>query len=428
MSTFFIILYILSSLWAFTNIVLYGSRPSKSFSWLIVVLLIPILGVLLYLLLGINRRKFKFFTLKKTIKRRLYHKNHLYEDINKTVVTFTSQKHIKLSNLISKNTYFKPYNSNDVILLTNGHDAFNTIFKAIATAEKFIHLEYFIFEDGELLEKLYTLFEEKINKGVEIRLIYDTIGSLSWKNKSIKRFKNIGVKIFPSMPIRFGSLLFSVNYRNHRKIIIIDGTHGFTGGMNISDKYIKPKSDFGIWDDTHLYIKGPVINALHRVFIKDYYYASKKELLLSSKYLPEIKNSGTKIVQITESGPDSEQSTVLQQYLMMINSAEKYIFITNSYFIPDKCILEALKMAVLSGIDVRIMIPKKSDSKLTKFSMFSYFKELLSVGIKIYMQTEKFIHTKSIIIDDEITSIGSGNFDIRSFEQNFETNAVIYDK
>jgi cardiolipin synthase len=228
------------------------------------------------------------------------------------------------------------------------------------------------------------------------------------------------------MPIRFGNLLFTLNYRNHRKIIIIDGQVGFTGGVNVSDKYIKPISDLGIWEDLHTKLEGPVVKSLHRIFVKDYHFASKEELLLTKDYFPEIPSSGSRIVQIVAAGPDSKQPAIMQQYIAMINSAEKYICIANPYFIPGRAVIQALTVAALSGVEIRLLVPEVSDSTMAKFSMFSRFEQLLEVGVKIYLRPD-FSHSKMIIIDGEIASIGSGNFDYRSFEHNFETNALLYD-
>ena len=277
------------------------------------------------------------------------------------------------------------------------------------------------------MNTLLKILKDKIEEGIEVRLLYDAIGSFDWKRKSIKKFKNIGVKIYPSIPLRFGSLLFSFNYRNHRKIIIIDGSIGFTGGFNISDKYIKPVSKMGLWEDTHVQLQGPVVESLHKVFIKDYYFASKEDILLNNKYIPQLKAHGNSTVQIISSGPDSDYAAIMQQYIMLINLAEKSISICNPYFIPSTSVLTAIKIAALSGVKVQILLPKKSDSKMAKLSMQSYFEELLNAGVEIYLNPDVFLHSKIMIIDGELMSIGSGNFDNRSFDHNFETNVLVYD-
>lgn len=427
MNTVLWIIYGVITLWSIISIILHGSRPTKSLSWFLAILALPFAGPMLYYLFGVNRRKFKFFRLKQTEKRKLF--DEKYKDIKvlNNQVEFNASKNKKLAQLIENSTFLAPYSGNNATILSGGKETFDSIFEALEKAEKFIHLQYYIFSVGELTERFYDIFKTKIEQGVEVRLIYDSFGSSAFRGNTIKRFRDIGVKAYSMMPIRFGNLLFTLNYRNHRKIIIIDGTVGFTGGVNVSDKYIKPISDLGIWNDLHIKIEGPVVNSLHRVFIKDYYFASDEELLLKEKYLPKIESKGKHILQIVAAGPDSKQPAIMQQYISMITLAETCICIANPYFIPSTAVLQALKIAALSGIEVKILVPKVSDSKMAKLSMFSRFEELLEVGIKIYLRPD-FSHSKMILIDGDIASIGSGNFDYRSFEHNFETNALLYDK
>ncbi|WP_027394623.1 cardiolipin synthase [Aquimarina latercula] len=421
-------LYILLTSLAILHIILYGSRPTKSLSWLLIVLILPVIGIFLYIIFGVNRRRFKFFKLKQTVRRRLYEQNFGDRFTKEKHLVFTDNKSSKLSKLMRNSSNFGTQASNKVEVLQNGKKTFDTIFEELQKAEKFIHLQYYIFEEGELFEKLYSLLKEKLENKVEVRILYDAIGSYSLRKKAVKKLKSIGVKVYPIMPLHYGSFLFTLNYRNHRKIIIVDGKVGFTGGVNISDKYIKSNSELGIWDDTHLYIKGPAVDNLHRVFIKDYYFASDQELLLTDHYLPKIEDEGTIPVQIVAGGPDSDYASIMHQYISMINLAEKYIYISNPYFIPNNAMLEALRMAALSGVNIKLLVPKKSDSWLAKYSMLSFFEELLFLGIEIHQQKDDFLHSKVIVMDGEIVSIGSGNFDHRSFEHNFETNALIYDK
>lgn len=428
MNTIFWLAYLSVTLWSIVNIIFNGSRATKMISWSLSVIILPFIGPLLYYLFGINRRKFKLFKLKQTEKRRLY--SETYKELKggeQSVHKFEDYKEDKLASLIRKNSYFAPYEGNDITLLNSGEEAFGAIFKAIEEAKEFIHLQYYILEEGMLLDRFYELFQKKVKEGVEIRMLYDSLGSNSMRGKVVKRFKDIGVKAFPTMPIRFGNLLFTLNYRNHRKIIIVDGKIGFTGGFNVSDKYMKPISDLGTWQDLHLRIQGPLVNSLQRIFVKDYHFAGKEELLLQDKYFPKIEPSGETVAQIISSGPDSKYPAIMQQYLAMINIATKSICIANPYFIPGEPVLEAIRIAALSGVNVTLLTPKKSDSLLAQYSMFSTFDSLLEVGANIYLRPD-FSHSKVIVIDSEIASVGSGNFDYRSFEHNFETNAILYDQ
>lgn len=428
MDTFFWLAYITVTIWSVINIIFNGSRATKMFSWSLTVIVLPFLGPIFYYLFGINRRKFKLFKLKQTEKRKLY--SETYKELKhgqQCVHDFKDYKQDKLSSLIRKNSYFAAYEGNDITLLNSGEQTFEAIFKAIEEAKEFIHMQYYILEKGMLLDRFFELFTKKIKEGVEIRILYDSLGSNSLRGKVVTRFKDMGVMAFSSMPIRFGNLLFTLNYRNHRKIIVIDGKIGFTGGFNVSDKYMKPISDLGIWQDLHLRLEGPVVNSLQRVFVKDYHFASNEELLLQDRYFPKMKASGNHVAQVISSGPDSKYPAIMQQYLAMINIARNRICIANPYFIPGEPVLEALRIAALSGVEVILLTPRKSDSLLAKYSMFSMFESLLEVGVKIYLRKD-FSHSKVIIIDGEIASVGSGNFDYRSFEHNFETNAILYDK
>ncbi|MFS4482243.1 cardiolipin synthase [Hyunsoonleella sp. 2307UL5-6] len=423
-----IIIYIIISGLALLGVIFYGARPSKSLSWLFVIIFMPYLGVVFYVLFGLNRRKIRLFKLKQTLKRKLYDEKFHDDNARKPFENFQSQKREKLATLISNNNNYLPYNGNSVELLEDGDTTFSSIFKAIKNAKCFIHIQYYILEEGELMDKLFALFKEKIKQGVEIRVMYDAIGSFDWKRKSIRRFKSIGVVICSSMPLRFGNFIFSMNYRNHRKIVIVDGIIGFTGGFNLTDKYIKPVSNMGIWEDIHLKISGPAVESLHKVFIKDYFFASKEDILLNTKYLPKQQITGNSIVQIVASGPDSDYAAIMQQYIMLINLAENSICIANPYFIPSAQVLTALKIAALSGVRVQILLPFQSDSVTAKYSMRSYFEELMQAGVEIYLKKNVFLHSKMVITDIEILSIGSGNFDNRSFDHNFETNALVYNR
>ncbi|MEP2058178.1 MAG: cardiolipin synthase [Maribacter litoralis] len=427
-NTIFWLAYVAVTLWSIVNIIFNGSKATKMISWSLSVIIFPFLGPLLYYLFGINRRKFKLFKLKQNEKRKLF--SETYKELEggeQSVHNFEDYKQDKLASLIRKNSYFAPYKGNGVALLNSGEETFNAIFKAIEGAKKFIHLQYYILEDGMLLDRFYELFQKKVKEGVEIRMLYDSFGSNSMRGKRVQRFKDLGVKAYSTMPIRFGNLLFTLNYRNHRKIMVVDGNIGFTGGFNVSDKYMKPVSDLGIWQDLHLLITGPAVNSLQRVFVKDYHFAGKEELLLQDKYFPKIESAGETVAQIISSGPDSRYPAIMQQYLAMINIATKSICIANPYFIPGEPVLEAIRIAALSGVEVTLLTPKISDSLLAQYSMFSTFEALLEVGAKIYLRPD-FSHSKVIIIDSEIVSVGSGNFDYRSFEHNFETNAILYDK
>ena len=295
------------------------------------------------------------------------------------------------------------------------------------TADKYIYLLYYIFEEGELADRLFQLFRKKTAEGVKIKIIYDGVGSYTLSKKYIKDLKSIDVEVYQFLPFKLGRFLASINYRNHRKIIIVDGEVAFTGGINISDKYLKGDIVLGKWHDMHLQLRGASVKDLEVVFTIDWFLVSGDNSVLEVA-LPKLsKQVGDQIVQIVYGGPDDYFSPIGQTYFSMINNAKKYIYITNPYVIPGTAILRALEVAANSGVDVRLLVSAKADSVLVNWSVRSYFESMLKAGVKIYQFPDGFLHSKIIVSDDEIVSIGTANMDIRSFEQNYEVNALVYD-
>jgi len=427
LKTVLTIVYILSSVWAIGAIIYHGRRPSRSISWALAIIALPILGAVLYYLFGMNRRKFRFFNTKEFEKRNQYTHPKISAQ-EKFLTHFDSDiRKERLNRLIETSSNTTAKAKNKITALQDGGETFNVLFNAMEKAEKFIHVQYYILERGNLLDKMLELFERKIKEGVEVRIIYDSLGSYKLRGQPRKEFQDIGVKIYPIMPIRLKNLLFSLNFRNHRKIVIIDNKVAFTGGVNVSDKYIKRENGLGKWKDTHLKLEGPIVNDLHLVFLKDYFFASNKEDLHISDYLTEQEAAGDVDAQVVAGGPDSKHPTIMQQYIGMMNQAKSSICIANPYFVPGEAFLQSLKITALEGVGISLLVPKKSDSQAAKFAMFSHFEELLQVGIKIYLR-EDFSHSKIMIVDDDLVSIGSGNFDMRSFELNYETNILIYNR
>ena len=422
-----IIIHVLLFCWSFYNILYFGIKPSKSVSWILTTLLFPFIGVLIFILFGINRRKLKFLELKETKRRKNYIKHSFTKTTNENAKKLSSVKARKISNLVFNNTNIPLDENNLVKLLKNGEETFEAIFEAIKNAKSFIHLQYYIIEKGEILDKLIELIEQKRKENVEVRILYDALGSYFLKRATKNKLKKIGVEIYPEMPLRWGTFLFTLNFRNHRKICVIDNEFGFTGGVNITDEYITKNTELGAWQDAHVEINGCAVASLHKSFLKDYFYATNQDLSTNKKYTTPFSANGNSKLQIVSGGPDYEQSVVMQQYLSLINNAEKSVCVLNPYFIPTFSILEAFKMSALSGVKIQLLLPKKTDSKIATYSMYSYFEELLKAGVEIYLR-EDFSHSKVIFTDDEITSIGSTNFDCRSFEHNYELNALIFDE
>jgi len=421
-TTVFIGIYAVVALSIVLSILLYGAKPTKSLAWLLAIFAIPVGGIFLYLLLGRNRRKYKLIQQEKDLfnkqpRPRIDHTNEF------------DGKYKKLMALNYKNSHFPPTTGNELNVLKDGKTTFETIFHALEGATKRIHIQYYIFEEGDLSSRFLKLFEKKISEGVEIRLIYDGIGSFSLSKKYLKELWRIGVEVYSFLPFKFGRYFYSLNFRNHRKIIVVDGEIAFTGGINISDKYLKGQVGLGKWHDTHLRLVGPAATQLDQVFRTDWYLVSTK--LLESIALPQKSNQRVvqnELVQIVAGGPDDDFPALEQTYFMMINMAKKYIYITNPYIIPGQALIRALQTAALSGVDVRLLVSENADNKVVSWSVHSYFELFLKAGIRIYLFPDGFLHSKIMVSDDSISSIGTANLDDRSFEQNYEVNAIMYHK
>jgi cardiolipin synthase len=432
-TTIFLIIYFLIAIALMGRLILYGMRPTKTLAWLLAIFTIPIGGMLFYFIMGRNRRKNKFYKLKKTkeISQYLAKVNEYYDSIGKTdhaPLPAPIRNQIKLVKLLTKSSKFLPSTGNDLKVLKNGLATFNAIFKAMDKAEHYIHIQYYIFEDGKLAQQFLSILQRKVKEGVKVRFMYDALGSRLLSRRYIKQLKEAGIEVYNFLPMRFGRLISSINYRNHRKIVIVDGSVAFTGGINVSDKYVDGDSVLGIWHDTHLRLKGPIVNSLQAVFAMDWSFASGKDDVLSAAYFLEQPQMGNSIAQTVASGPDSNFSSIHQLYFSIINKAEKYVYITNPYIIPGESLLEALRVAALGGVDVRLLLSSNSDSVLVKWAVHSYFEDFLEAGVKIYLYPDGFLHSKVIISDDTLTTIGTSNVDIRSFEQNYEVNILIYEK
>ena len=410
-------LYLVLAVSIVISLLLHGVRPSKTLAWLLAIFTIPVGGILLYLLLGRNRRKQKSYSARS----RTPPEPSVNVAASQTYETLEQQ----LQQLIFGGSGFTLTQNNQIDLLKDGKATFDCIFEALEGAQKTIHLQYYIFEEGELAERLLQLFIEKEIAGVEVRLIYDGIGSYSLSRSYLKSLKQAGIEIYSFLPFRFGKSISSINYRNHRKIIVVDGSVAFTGGINISDKYLKGDATLGMWHDMHLRLSGEAARHLDTVFINDWEKVTGNRLPLPPKL--SIPKPGLSTIQILATGPDDHFPLMEQAYFSLITGARNYVYITNPYLIPSPAIQTALHTAALSGVDVRLLISAQADSSLVAWCVQSYFERFLMAGIKIYSYPEGFLHSKIITVDDRVATVGTANVDDRSFQHNFEVNAFIYD-
>jgi cardiolipin synthase A/B len=418
-----IVLYLYMIISAISVLLLENRNPVRSLSWVIVLVLLPIIGIILYLLIGQNYRKQKIIS-KKSIRHstKLSKTEFHVEDFTE----FISQSHhFNLVNLLIKNSDAPAYAFNKIEVLAEGEATFDSMFEAIKNAKDHIHIEFFIFGDDRISNHLRKLLIEKAQSGVRVRMIYDYLGSIDLSKKYLQSLREAGAYVKPFLPLRLRLRRSKINFRNHRKLLIVDGKLGFTGGLNFADRYIFGNT-LGKWRDTFVRFEGSVVHGLQSLFLTDWYFVERK-LITDLKYYPKPKKYSENLVQIVSSGPDSDWESIMQGIASAIMSADKYIYIHTPYFVPNDVILNAVSIAALSGIDVRLMIPTASDSKLSDACTFSYLGEVLDAGVKVYQYKDGFLHSKAIVIDDFISIIGSANLDERSFNQNFEANAFIYD-
>lgn len=406
--------------------------PVRTLAWMLVLSLIPGIGLLFYIYFGMNYRRIKMFSMKGLgdFKWLQYMSEDQKQRIKKTELLKREDMETvqRLMTLLLNNSKALLSRNNTVDILNNGEETFKAIFLAISKAKKYIHLEYYIIEKGELGERLKNVLIKKATEGVEVRVIYDDVGSWKLPKSYIREMQAAGIQIYPFLPVRFPLFTNKVNYRNHRKIVVVDGEVGFLGGLNFADRYLHGLPGIGIWRDTHLKVRGEAVTSLQVVFLIDWYFVRQELLLNKEAYLPNKGAEGSVIMQAVSSGPDSDWTSIQQAYFTLINMAKKYVFISTPYFMPGETTINSLKTAAMSGVDVRIMIPYKSDSLLTYWCTRSYVEELLEAGVRVFRYRKGFNHSKLIIVDGLVSSVGTANMDIRSFEQNFELNMIIYDR
>lgn len=418
----FQIAYITTALGTIVVVISENRNPIKTMSWVLILLFLPLVGLIIYYFFGEDHRKQRLISRKmhKRLNRRPIFK------ANRKQITDNYPKDYKnLIGLLNRLRNAPLYNGNKITFYSDGATKFESLYEELKKAKKYIHIQYYIFMDDRIGNKIKDLLIEKVKEGLEVRLLYDDVGSWKAKKKFFKSMIDQGVQVQSFLKVAFPILTSRVNYRNHRKVVIIDGEVGYMGGMNVADRYIDGIND-GVWRDSHFKLEGNAIHGLHTSFATDW-YATCSEFLSSDKYIPNSSKSvGNNLMQIVTSGPMGEFKEIHQGIFQAIVNAKKYVYIQSPYFIPTDTLLLAIQTAALSGVDVRIMIPKKSDTTFVQIATLSYIKSLLDARVKVYFFTKGFIHSKLLILDDELTITGSANMDVRSFEHNFEIEAFIY--
>lgn len=411
-------------------------NPASTWAWLLVLLFIPIFGFIVYMIFGRNSKREKMFREKEKYDQEVYYK-YLFHDVHSAEKVKLQKEFIEnkgklvdaeyvtdLAHLHLNSGNWMTFN-NQVEYFNNGKEKFEALVQDIRNAKKFIHLEYYIWRGDRLGTRLVEELTKKAAEGVEVRILYDGIGNARLPKYFFDKFHDAGGYTAAFLP-RF---VVRLNYRNHRKLAIIDGEIGYIGGFNVGDEYLGIVKRYGPWRDTHLRFQGDAIDQMQMRFIKDWNFTAKKGIIqLSEKYFPKRAQFDGVRTQIVSSGPDTQWKNVRNGYFKMINEAESHVYLTTPYFVPDDGIFEALRVAALSGLDVRIIIPGNPDHFFVYWASMSYLGELLEAGVKVYQYERGFIHAKVLTIDGTVASVGSANMDIRSFDLNFEVNAFMYDE
>lgn len=427
------VIFVLNIFLAAALVFLERRDASSTWAWIMVLFFIPIFGFFFYLLLGRRLRRktlFKWEGRKKVgIENLIAHQMNALHDNGFHFRDDNAQSYKELVYLLLRNNGAVLTQDNSVQIFNDGREKFDALIKDIENAKNHIHIQYYIFRLDQLGNRIMDVLIVKAKQGVKVRLLYDDMGSRRLSKRKFKDFVAAGGEVETFFPSILPVINPRLNYRNHRKIVVIDGRVGYIGGFNVGEEYIGLSRKFGYWRDTHLRIQGSALHPLQTRFILDWNQASARhDIEYDEIYFPAIPEKGDTSIQIVSSGPDEEWEQIKDGYLKLINLAKKSIYIQTPYFIPDASFYDAIRIAALSGIDVRIMIPNKPDHPFVYWATYSYAGQMLRSGARVFIYNNGFLHTKMIVIDGKASTVGTANIDVRSFKLNFEVNAFIYDQ
>ncbi|MDD2411593.1 MAG: cardiolipin synthase [Bacteroidales bacterium] len=432
----FEIVYVVIILLVIFRVLLDTRSGVKALAYILFIILIPFVGMIFYLFFGVNYRKRKLYS-RKIVEDEALRQEILYQARNYSEQVIhsglLSSDYHNMARFI-QNTSTSPLTGNNSLkLLLNGEQKFPVLLEALENAKSHIHLEYYIYENDETGNSIADMLIKKAQEGIEVRFMYDDFGSHALGKNFIKRLEENGVQTAPFYKIKWYTFASQLNYRNHRKIIVIDGKKSFIGGINISDRYRNevPKKDNLYWRDTHLMIDGPSTFYLQYLFLCDWNFSAKNKLQFKPDYFPNYPEEVAieeELVQIVSSGPDSKLPVIFYSMMKAIGSAKKQVLMTTPYFIPGESLMDSLIIAAKSGIEIILLIPGVSDSMFVNSAARSYYTELLRQGVRIFEYQKGFVHAKVLIVDDVLSVVGSANLDYRSFDLNFEVNAMLYSK
>ena len=420
----YLLLYAVIMIPAIITVLMDNRQPAKTMAWILVLSFMPFIGIIFYIFFGQNTRK-----------ERLISDRSMDQLTKRSMLEFVEQENLHLPannkplmNLFTNQNWAFPFKDNEVDIYTDGYDLFLTLLYNIGQAKDHIHLDTYIIEDDPLGYLIADALIDKAQQGVEVRLIYDDVGCWKVKDEFFERMRNAGIDVHAFMPVRFPAFTSKVNYRNHRKLCVIDGNVGFIGGMNIALRYVRGTGKQP-WRDTHLRVRGGGVYALQRAFLVDWYFVDRT-LVTNRKYYPAVADNicNNCLVQIVTSSPITPWPDIMQGYVRILLQAQHYVYMETPYFLPTEPVLFAMRTAALSGVDVRLMVPRHADAKLVEWASRSYLMEAIEAGVKVYLYMGGFNHSKLLVSDDNLCTVGSTNVDFRSFENNFEANAFFYDE
>ena len=420
------VIYQIIAIMAVIHVVMDNRQPAKTMAWALVIWFIPVVGIVFYLFFGINTRK-----------ERHVSERSMNQLTKRSMLEFAEQhdlrlpeKHKPLIDLFINQNLALPFKDNHIDIYTEGYTFFPALLAAIGQARQSIHIDMYIFADDALGTLVADALIDKAHEGVEIRVIYDDVGCWNVKHLFFERMREEGIQVMSYLPVRFPSFTSKVNYRNHRKIVVIDGNVGFIGGINIALRYVKGTGQMP-WRDTMIKVTGGAVYALQRAFLVDWYFVDRT-LLSDRKYYPPVlrdeQTVNNCLAQVVTSGPVTPYPEIMQGFVRIILGARRYLYLETPYFLPNDSVLFALKTAALAGVDVRVLCPMYSDARFVEWASRSYLREVVEAGVQVSLYKPGFLHSKLMVCDDAITTCGSTNLDFRSFENNFEANIFFYDE
>jgi len=420
-----VVIFQILGVYSAVHAIMSTRTPQGSIAWAVSLVAIPYVSVPAYWIFG--RNKFKGYVLAR--QNELQQVNAFVQRANVQIDAIVPNGERKSGAIIGVEKMARiPFTGgNSVKLLVDGDATFSSIFAGIESASEYILVQFYIVRDDELGRELKERLIAKANEGIRVLFLYDEVGSIGLPASYTAELRAAGVEVFPFHSRKGSGNRFQLNFRNHRKTVVVDGHLAWIGGHNVGDEYMSRDASFGHWRDTHMRVDGPAVIGAQLAFVEDWRWATD-ELLTGLNWTPRVAADGEALALVLASGPADEMETASLLYTQAINSASRRIWIASPYFVPDDAVVQALQLAGLRGVDVRILIPQKADSQLITLAAYSFFNEVNAAGVNFYRYEDGFLHEKVILVDDNVATVGTANFDNRSFRLNFEITTIVIDQ